>query len=129
MLPYLKDVASLLSGYNLTRQEMAGLTDVERGAGLMSYFQGDSVAWLIKNSAASISKLTGIPVAAATRDLEALVRSGIRALGGAGAPTARLEYILDTFYYPVIPKNASRYAGRAYDAYRKNNPKLAKGYP
>lgn len=130
MLPYLKDVASLLSGYNLTRQEMAGLTDVvNAGRAWMSYFQGDSkysVAWLIKNSAASISKLTGIPVAAATRDLEALVRSGIRALGGAGAPTARLEYILDTFYYPVIPKNASRYAGRAYDAYRKNNPKLAK---
>lgn len=130
MLPYLKDVASLLSGYNLTRQEMAGLTDVvNAGRAWMSYFQGDSkysVAWLIKNSAASISKLTGIPVAAATRDLEALVRSGIRALGGAGAPTARLEYILDTFYYPVIPKNASRYAGRAYDAYRENNPKLAK---
>lgn len=130
MLPYLKDVASLLSGYNLTRQEMAGLTDVvNAGRAWMSYFQGDSkysVAWLIKNSAASISKLTGIPVAAATRDLEALVRSGIRALGSAGAPTARLEYILDTFYYPVIPKNASRYAGRAYDAYREDNPKLAK---
>ena len=130
MLPYLKDVASLLSGYNLTRQEMAGLTDVvNAGRAWMSYFQGDSkysVAWLIKNSAASISKLTGIPVAAATRDLEALVRSGIRALGGAGVPTARLEYILDTFYYPVNSKNASRYAGRAYDAYRENNPKLAK---
>jgi hypothetical protein len=130
MLPYLKDVASLLSGYNLTRQEMAGLTDVvNAGRAWMSYFQGDSkysVPWLIKNSAASISKLTGIPVAAATRDLEALVRSGIRAFGSAGAPTARLEYILDTFYYPVIPKNASRYAGRAYDAYREDNPKLAK---
>lgn len=130
MLPYLKDVASLLSGYNLTRQEMAGLVDVvNAGRAWMSYFQGDSkhsVAWLIKNSAASISKLTGIPVAAATRDLEALVRSGIRALGSAGVPTTRLEYILDTFYYPVNSKNASRYAGRAYDAYRKNNQKLAK---
>lgn len=130
MLPYLKDVASLLSGYNLTRQEMAGLTDVvNAGRAWMSYFQGDSkysVAWLIKNSAASISKLTGIPVAAATRDLEALVGGSIRTLGDFGVPTARLEYILDTFYYPVIPKNASRYAGRAYDAYRENNPKLAK---
>lgn len=130
MLPYLKDVASLLSGYNLTRQEMAGLTDVvNAGRAWMSYFQGDSkysVAWLIKNSAASISKLTGIPVAAATRDLEALVGGSIRTLGDFGVPTARLEYILDTFYYPVNSKNASRYAGRAYDAYRKNNPKLAK---
>ena len=130
MLPYLKDVASLLSGYNLTRQEMAGLTDVvNAGRAWMSYFQGDSkysVAWLIKNSAASISKLTGIPVAAATRDLEALVGGSIRTLGDFGIPTARLEYILDTFYYPVNSKNASRYAGRAYDAYRENNPKLAK---
>lgn len=130
MLPYLKDVASLLSGYNLTRQEMAGLTDVvNAGRAWMSYFQGDSkysVAWLIKNSAASISKLTGIPVAAATRDLEALVGGSIRTLGDFGVPTAQLEYILDTFYYPVNPKNASRYAGRAYDAYRENNPKLAK---
>ena len=130
MLPYLKDVASLLSGYSLTRQEMAGLTDVvNAGRAWMSYFQGDSkysVAWLIKNSAASISKLTGIPVAAATRDLEALVGGSIRTLGDFGVPTARLEYILDTFYYPVNSKNASRYAGRAYDAYRENNPKLAK---
>lgn len=130
MLPYLKDVASLLSGYNLTRQEMAGLTDVvNAGRAWMSYFQGDSkysVPWLIKNSAASISKLTGIPVAAATRDLEALVGGSIRTLGDFGVPTARLEYILDTFYYPVNSKNASRYAGRAYDAYRENNPKLAK---
>mgnify|MGYP002551447540 CR=1 FL=1 len=130
MLPYLKDVASLLSGYNLTRQEMAGLTDVvNAGRAWMSYFQGDSkysVAWLIKNSAASISKLTGIPVAAATRDLEALVGGSIRTLGDFGVPTARLEYILDTFYYPLNSKNASRYAGRAYDAYRENNPKLAK---
>ena len=130
MLPYLKDVASLLSGYNLTRQEMAGLTDVvNAGRAWMSYFQGDSkysVAWLIKNSAASISKLTGIPVAAATRDLEALVGGSIRTLGDFGVPTARLEYILDTFYYPLNSKNASRYARRAYDAYRENNPKLAK---
>lgn len=130
MLPYLKDVTSLLSGYSLTRQEMAGITDVvNAGRNWVSYFQGDSkysIAWLIKNSAASISKLTGIPVAAATRDLEALVRSCIRVLGSAGAPTARLEYILDTFYYPVIPKNASRYAQHVYDAYQEKNPKLAK---
>lgn len=130
MLPYARDVYSILQGYSATRQELSGLTDIVRaGTAWFSYSQGDSkysVPWLIKNSAASISKLTGIPVAAATRDLEALVRSGIRALGGAGVPTARLEYILDTFYYPVNSKNASRYAGRAYDAYRENNPKLAK---
>ena len=65
-------------------------------------------------------------MAAATRDLEALVGGSIRTLGDFGVPTARLEYILDTFYYPVNSKNASRYAGRAYDAYRENNPKLAK---
>lgn len=130
MLPYLKDAASLLSGYNLTRQEMAGLIDVvNAGRAWMSYFQGDSkysIAWLIKNSAASISKITGIPVAAAMRDLEALVGGSIRTLGDFGVPTTRLEYILDTFYYPVIPKNASRYAQHVYDAYQEKNPKLAK---
>ena len=129
MLPYLKDAASLLSGYNLTRQEMAGLIDVvNAGRAWMSYFQGDSkysVPWLIKNSAASISKITGIPVAAAMRDLEALVGGSIRTLGDFGVPTTRLEYILDTFYYPVIPKNASRYAQHVYDAYQEKNPKLA----
>ena len=130
MLPYARDVYSILQGYSATRQELSGLTDIVRaGTAWFSYSQGDSkysVAWLIKNSAASISKLTGIPVAAATRDLEALVGGSIRTLGDFGVPTARLEYILDTFYYPVNSKNASRYAGRAYDAYRENNPKLAK---
>ncbi len=129
MLPYLRDVASLLSGYSLTRQEMAGLTDVvNAGRNWVSYFQGDSkysIAWLIKNSAASISKLTGIPVAAATREFEALIRGGIQALDKIGVPTTRMEYILDTFYYPVIPKNASRYAQYVYDAYKEDNTNLA----
>lgn len=129
MLPYLRDVASLLSGYSLTRQEMAGLTDVvNAGRNWVSYFQGDSkysIAWLIKNSAASISKLTGIPVAAATREFEALIHGGIQALDKIGVPTTRMEYILDTFYYPVIPKNASRYAQYVYDAYKEDNTNLA----
>lgn len=129
MLPYLRDAASLLSGYSLTRQEMAGLTDVvNAGRNWVSYFQGDSkysIAWLIKNSAASISKLTGIPVAAATREFEALIRGGIQALDKIGVPTTRMEYILDTFYYPVIPKNASRYAQYVYDAYKEDNTNLA----
>lgn len=129
MLPYLRDAASLFSGYSLTRQEMAGLTDVvNAGRNWVSYFQGDSkysIAWLIKNSAASISKLTGIPVAAATREFEALIRGGIQALDKIGVPTTRMEYILDTFYYPVIPKNASRYAQYVYDAYKEDNTNLA----
>ena len=129
MLPYLRDAASLLSGYSLTRQEMAGLTDVvNAGRNWVSYFQGDSkysIAWLIKNSAASISKLTGIPVAAATREFEALIHGGIQALDKIGVPTTRMEYILDTFYYPVIPKNASRYAQYVYDAYKEDNTNLA----
>lgn len=129
MLPYLRDAASLFSGYSLTRQEMAGLTDVvNAGRNWVSYFQGDSkysIAWLIKNSAASISKLTGIPVAAATREFEALIHGGIQALDKIGVPTTRMEYILDTFYYPVIPKNASRYAQYVYDAYKEDNTNLA----
>ena len=35
------------------------------------------------------------------------------------------QYILDTFYYPVIPKNASRYAQYVYDAYKEDNTNLA----
>ena len=129
MLPYAKELVSLLSGYSLTRQEMAGLVDVvNAGKNWATYFSGDSkysIPWLIKNSAASISKLTGIPLASVTRDLEGMVRGAVQIASDSGLPTTGLEYTLDTFYYPVIPKNASRYAEYVYDAYKEKNPKLA----
>lgn len=130
MLPYAKELVSLLSGYSLTRQEMAGLVDVvNAGKNWATYFSGDSkysIPWLIKNSAASISKLTGIPLASVTRDLEGMVRGAVQIASDSGIPTTGLEYTLDSLYYPVIPKNASRYAEYVYDAYKEKNQKLAR---
>lgn len=129
MIPYLKDAVSVFSGYQLSRQEMAGVVDIiNAGKQWKKFFKGESkysLFWQIRNSAASISKLTGVPVSSALRDLEALVKGSTQALGEAGAPTERLEYLMDTAFYPVTKTNLSRYAGHIHRALQAGNTKLA----
>lgn len=129
MIPYLKDAVSVLSGYQLSRQEMAGVVDIiNAGKQWEKFFKGESkysLFWQIRNSAASISKLTGVPVSSALRDLEALVKGSTQAIGEAGAPTERLEYLMDTAFYPVTKTNLSRYAGHIHRALQAGNTKLA----
>lgn len=129
MIPYLKDAVSVFSGYQLSRQEMAGVVDIiNAGKQWEKFFKGESkysLFWQIRNSAASISKLTGVPVSSALRDLEALVKGSTQALGEAGAPTERLEYLMDTAFYPVTKTNLSRYAGHIHRALQAGNTKLA----
>lgn len=129
MIPYLKDAVSVFSGYQLSRQEMAGVVDIiNAGKQWENFFKGESkysLFWQIRNSAASISKLTGVPVSSALRDLEALVKGSTQAIGEAGAPTERLEYLMDTAFYPVTKTNLSRYAGHIHRALQAGNTKLA----
>ena len=129
MIPYVRDVKSLVEGYRLTRQEMAGFADIVSMCRQWEKFsKGESkysLFWQIRNSAASISKLTGVPVASALRDLEALIKGGAQALGDTGLPTEHLEYLMDTAFYPVTKTNLSRYAGHIHRALQAGNTKLA----
>lgn len=129
MIPYVKDVISILSGYQLSRQEMAGVVDIiNAGRQWEKFFKGESkysLFWQIRNSAASISKLTGVPVSSALRDLEALIKGGTQALGDMGFSTEHLEYLMDTAFYPVTKTNLSRYAGHIHRALQAGNTKLA----
>lgn len=129
MIPYVRDVKSLVEGYQLSRQEMSGFADIVSMCRQWEKFsKGESkysLFWQIRNSAASISKLTGVPVSSALRDLEALVKGGTQAIGDVGVHTERLEYLMDTAFYPVTKTNLSRYAGHIHRALQAGNTKLA----
>lgn len=129
MIPYVRDIKSLVEGYQLTRQEMAGFADIVSMCRQWEKFsKGESkysLFWQIRNSAASISKLTGVPVSSALRDLEALIKGGTQALGDMGFSTEHLEYLMDTAFYPVTKTNLSRYAGHIHRALQAGNTKLA----
>ena len=129
MIPYLKDLGSLVSGYSLTRQEMAGFTDVSYSVRKwMKYFEGASeysAAYLVKDSAASLSKLLGLPISSILREVEAVTNGSLGLLEEAGVPIARIRYTLDTMIYPVNEKNASRYADYLYDAIAEGDAKFA----
>ena len=129
MIPYLKDLGSLVSGYSLTRQEMAGFTDVSYSVRKwMKYFEGASeysAAYLVKDSAASLSKLLGLPISSILREVEAVTNGSLGLLEEAGVPIARIRYTLDTMIYPVNEKNASRYADYLYDAIADGDAKFA----
>lgn len=129
MIPYVRDVKSLVEGYQLSRQEMSGFADIVSMCRQWEKFsKGESkysLFWQIRNSAASISKLTGVSVSSALRDLEALVKGGTQAIGDVGVHTERLEYLMDTAFYPVTKTNLSRYAGHIHRALQAGNTKLA----
>lgn len=129
LLPFAKDVWSIIEGYQPSRQELSAFLDIANAARQwITFAMGESkysLFWQIRNSAASISKLTGVPVSSALRDLEALVKGSTQAIGEAGAPTERLEYLMDTAFYPVTKTNLSRYAGHIHRALQAGNTKLA----
>lgn len=129
MLPYLRDMSSLLAGYSLTRQEMAGFADISYSVRKwLSYFNGNSkysAAYLVKDSVASLSKLTGIPLASVIRGLESATNGGLNLLKDFGVPVTRLQYTLDMFYYPINKDNASLYAGYLYEALQEGDTVFA----
>ncbi len=77
MIPYLKEIPSILQGYDPSRMDMAGIASlVNSGRQVEKYIANDSKKTLygvVKNIIRGISQTTGIPLYNALRDTEALV--------------------------------------------------------
>lgn len=97
-LPFIKDIKSLLQGYDVSRMDMTVVSDlIKSGKQFISALSGGgktTIANSLANLILQISKLTGLPVANIKRDLEGIAQTLIQE---SGAYTT--EYYLNKALY------------------------------
>lgn len=124
-IPYLKDVFSALQGFTVQRTDIGWVNDIiKSGNVLMQYIKGESpytFAAVLANTAASLSKATGLPIASAKRDIEAIKNTVINQAMGLETQygNKKLTYALGS------EKNVSMYVKMMIDAKLSGNDKLA----
>ena len=81
MIPYLKDLASIWEGYDVSRMDMAAATTLLKS--LRKWFGGKySLPYLVRDTAGSLAEVAGIPLKNALRDMDAIVRVTGAMIGG-----------------------------------------------
>ena len=129
LIPYLKDTMNLMEGYDIKRMDMQGISE------LVSSFKkweklGDgryTVAYLLKDTAESLSKLTGIPIGNLMRELSTMANTGISVADSFGADTVELRYRLSRTMYDVKnSQNLGIFTGLIWEARQKGNEELAR---
>ena len=100
MIPYVKELNSMIQGYDVSRMEMASLAEFVKTA--KKWSQGKySYPYLIKETAEDISELFGIPLKNAIRDMTALVRTAGDMVGG----HYYADYMVDKMKYNIANSN------------------------
>ena len=129
LIPYLKDTMNLMEGYDIKRMDMQGISE------LVSSFKkweklGDgryTVAYLLKDTAESLSKLTGIPIGNLMRELSTMANTGISAADSFGADTVWLRYRLSRTMYDVKnSQNLGIFTTFIWEARQNGNEELAR---
>lgn len=108
-LPYVKDVISVMQGYDVGRMDMDAVSElVDCGKNVMNALQGDSnktLAYTLEKLAAKIADLSGISVNNITRDMWSLLRTVV-----SGQGNYYVEYQMEKAIYDLSSdKNKSRY--------------------
>ena len=121
IVPYLKDLWSIVKGYDVARMDMAAATQFAKVA--RKWTTGKySYTYLIKETAASIAEMFGIPVKNALRDLDAIVGSTANLFGGLGYA----DYWLEKRRYDISNSdNRSKFYKHYTDALLAGNEKAA----
>ena len=131
MIPYLRDAWSLIQGYEIKRTDFDWLNDILKNMNRWQKFiAGESeytLSSMVLNTAGAVSKMTGVPVASATRDLKALVNTVVyHVAGGDPAEYTETEYRYQKMSKAIgSEKNMTYYTGRMLQAYLNGDKQLA----
>lgn len=126
MIPYLRDGWSLLQGYDINRTDFDWLNDIMKNIKRWEQFAaGESeytLASLLLNTTGAISKMTGVPIGSAERDLKALTNWVVLHIIG----DDEMKFNYKKLSRDVgSEKNASYYAERMLKAKFSGNDDLA----
>lgn len=110
-IPFVKDVLSLLQGYDVSRTDMEIISDIVDASELFISSAGGggskTIAYAVKSLLAAMAKLFGIPVSNLTRDIWSIARS--TAVETDNIP---LQYEMEKAIYNITNE---RNKGRYYD--------------
>ena len=96
MIPYAKEVSSIVQGYESNRMEMAAITEFVKTA--KKWTQGKyATPYLLKETAEDFCELLGIPLKNAVRDILALARTAGDIVGG----HYYADYMVDKLKYNI----------------------------
>ena len=129
LIPFVKDALSMVEGYEVKRMDAQGLAELIDAAKKWEKLGSGryTVAYLLKDTAGSVSKLTGIPIGNVLRDLSALTNAGISAADSFGADTVELRYRLSKTMYDVKnSQNLGLFTGLIWEARQNGNEELAR---
>ncbi|MBR4893820.1 MAG: hypothetical protein IKZ36_01330, partial [Kiritimatiellae bacterium] len=118
-IPYLKDVASLFAGYDVSRMDMESISEVINSAKtLKKALEGEgkySVSGATTNFIIDVARAFGLPVANIKRDVYAVIRTIAQE-----SDNYLLEYYFSK-WEKSLDGNKSHYIAILYDAF-KNDP-------
>ena len=107
LIPYLKDVISLLQGYDVERMDMSSIADlIQAGENLVKSLSGEGTKSLLKTSGDFLlqaAKMLGVPASNLARDIGAVVDTVIR-----GIDNPVITYHYDQLEAPLM-KNKGVY--------------------
>lgn len=114
MIPFLKDISSLIDGYDIERLDMSGISDaVQILKEWGNFCDGNSkytFAGLTARSIKGLSKLTGIPFSSISRTFENSAKAVNNAVSDVfGIDTTAVEYAVTSAIYSAGEKNKSKY--------------------
>ncbi|MBQ5588610.1 MAG: ATP synthase F0 subunit B, partial [Anaerotignum sp.] len=123
-LPLMRDILSMLQGYEITRTDFAWMADIMNNIGKWNkYLSGESeytLTALLGNTAQSLSKVTGMPVKSASRELDSVRRAVVGHMSG------DIQYQNAKITYSIsAEKNISRYVAMMLEARMNGDKALA----
>lgn len=127
-IPFVKDWLSQFQGYEVKRMDTQGIAELFNVSRKWEKLGNGryTVAYLLKETAASLSKLFGAPVGNIMRDLSATINTTISFADSFGADTVELRYRLSRTMYDVKnSQNLGIFTGFIWEARQKGNEELA----
>ena len=123
-LPLMRDILSMLQGYEITRTDFAWMADIMNNVSKWNkYLSGESeytLTALLGNTAQSLSKVTGMPVKSASRELDSVRRAVVGHMSG------DIQYQNAKITYSIsAEKNISRYVAMMLEARMNGDKALA----
>lgn len=122
LLPGLRDVVSLLQGYDISRMDMAGMADLINS---LQYWQSDATTpyFALKKTVGGIASVTGLPIGSLWRDVESVSKEMAKLF----VPEAKIEFVMKQLRYNINDsRNRSKFAKSYAKARDKGNTETAK---
>lgn len=127
-IPFVKDWLSQFQGYEVKRMDTQGIAELFNVSRKWEKLGNGryTVAYLLKETAASLSRLFGAPVGNIMRDLSATINTTISFADSFGADTVELRYRLSRTMYDVKnSQNLGIFTGFIWEARQNGNEELA----